>query len=199
MTFIYNEDSRKHTLNDKRIPSVSQVIEPLTDFTMIPEEVLKRKTELGVQFHEAIRLYFHDDLHFDSLDPDIVKPMDAFVKWWHDRFNILDTSVYQIEQPICYERLKYCGKPDLVTPFAIFDWKLRPFKPLTDILQLEGYKHILPPGKRDRWVVCFDIDGNMKMHKCFNRHAWGIFRKMLERWYSERKFTELLDNWKGIN
>ncbi|MAE81465.1 MAG: hypothetical protein CMB80_01925 [Flammeovirgaceae bacterium] len=197
--FIYDEETRKHTLNGKHIVSVSQVIEPLYDFSGIDPEVLERKGELGDQFHEAIRLYFHDDLDFDSLDPDIIKPMSAFVHWWNDKFNILDTSIYQIEQPICNERLKYCGKPDLVTPFAIFDWKLRPFKGLTDILQLEGYKHILPPGKRDRWTVCFNIEGKMTMHRCRHPKAWGIFRKMLERYYRELEFSQLMENWKGLN
>jgi len=199
MTFIYNEDTRKHTLNGKHIPSVSQALDPLYDFSGINPEVLERKRELGTQFHEAIRLHLLDDLVFDSLDPDIIKPMYAFIDWWRDRFNILDISDFQIEQPICHEKLKYCGKPDLVTPFAIFDWKLRPFKPLTDILQLEGYKHILPLGKRDRWAVCFDIQGNMKMHKCFHSKAWGIFRKMLERHYREVEFNKLMTQWKGLN
>lgn len=198
MTFIYDELTRHHSLNGRRIPSVSQVIAPLSNFDAIPAAVLARKRELGIQFHEAIKLHLLDDLIFDSLDTDIVKPMETFIQWT-EVFRGLDTSDFQIEQPICYERLKYCGKPDLVTPMTLFDWKLRPFKGLADILQLEGYKHILPPGKRDRWVFCFDIEGKMTRHRCLNRQAWGIFRKMLERYYSELKFNNLIKLWKGLN
>ncbi len=197
MSFVYNEETRQHTLNGKHIASVSQVIEPLTDFSGIDPKVLERKCELGIQFHEATRLHLLDDLHFDSMDPDLIKPMETFIGW-SMLFERLDTSDFQIEQPICHERLKYCGKPDLITPMTIFDWKLRPFKPVTDILQLEGYKHMLPPGKRDRWVFCFDLEGKLTRHRAQHPKAWGIFRRLLERYYSELQFNNLLEDWKGL-
>lgn len=197
MSFVYNEETRQHTLNDKHIPSVSDVIEPLTDFSGIPEDVLARKCELGIQFHEATRLYLLNDLHFDSLDPYLIKPMDAFVEFW--RYKKFPLKGFVIEKPIHHKTLKYCGKPDLVTMTHIFDWKLRPFKPVTDILQLEAYKHMLPPGKRDRWTVCFDLEGNMKMHRSQHPKAWGIFRRLLERYYSELEFNNLMADWKGLN
>ena len=194
MSFVYNQETRQHTLNGNHIPSVSQVIAPLTDFSGIPPDVLARKCELGIEFHEAIRLYLLNDLSFASLDPDIVAPMKTFIKW--AKSQNLDGIC---EAPIHHKTLKFCGKPDLITETAIFDWKLRPYKPLTDILQLEAYKHMLPPGKRDRWTVCFDLEGNMKMHKAQHPKAWGIFRCMLERHYSEMEFDKLLSAWRGVN
>ena len=60
--FVYNEETRIHTLGGKIIPSVSQVIEPLSDFSKIPKAILARKTELGTQFHDAIHAHLEDDL-----------------------------------------------------------------------------------------------------------------------------------------
>lgn len=195
--FIYNEESRIHTLSGKVIPSVSQIIEPLTDFSGIPPKVLARKRELGKEFHEAIHAHLEDDLLFDSLDPDLVKPMEAFVGFWKDMK--VPFSNMQIEEPLVHRRLKYCGKPDLVTATAIYDWKLSLYNPMTVPLQLEGYKHMLPAGKRDRWAVCVDLDGKIKMHKAQHPKAWGVFRRLLERYYSEKEFNELMEAWKGLN
>ncbi len=195
--FVYDEIGRNHTLGGISIPSVTQIISPLSDFSKIPIEILERKTILGQEFHEAIRLHLLDDLRFDSLDSDLTKPMDAFVEFW--RYKEFPMKGFMIEIPMHHKTLKYCGKPDLVTRTHIFDWKLRPFKPVTDILQLEAYKHMLPPGKRDRWTVCFDLEGNMKMHRSQHPKSWGIFRKLLERYYSELDFNNLMEDWKGLN
>ncbi len=195
--FIYNEDTRQHTLGDKVIPSVSQVIEPLCNFEGIPEDVLERKTELGNQFHEAIRLHLLDDLDFGSLDPDLVKPMNAFIHFW--RYKNFPMVGFHIEKPIYHPTLKYCGKPDLITTTGILDWKLRPYNAVTDILKLEAYKHMVPLTKRERWTVCFDLKGNMTMYKSQHPKAWGIFRRMLERYNSEHKFNELMEAWKRAN
>lgn len=195
--FTYNEESRIHTLGDSIIPSVSQVIQPLTDFSGIPEAVLQRKRDLGIQFHEAVRLHLLDDLLFESLDSDLVLPVKAFIKFWSDMK--APFSNLTIEESLCHSRLKYCGKPDLVTPTAIYDWKLRPYKPVTDILQLEAYKHMLKGFKGDRWAICVTLDGKLTMHKAQHRQAWSVFRQLLERWYSEREFNKLIGAWKGIN
>ncbi len=195
--FIYNEESRIHTLNERIIPSVSQAIAPLNDFSGIPEKKLARKAELGRQFHEAIRLHLLNDLFFDSIDPALVKPMNAFIEWWPSQ-NIGGADL-KMEMPLCHPRLKYCGKPDLYTESRLFDWKLRPYKPVTDILQLEGYRRMLPPGKRERWVISVTLEGKLTRHRAENTQAWGIFRKMLERWYSDNEFNELVRAWEGMN
>lgn len=197
MTFVYNEETRQHTLNGKHIGSVSQIIAPLNDFSNIPPEKLERKCQLGIEFHKAIDLYLIDDLNFDRLDPDLIKPMTTFIEWWDNGW--IKATNFTSEQPICHKTLKYCGKPDLWNDGAIYDFKLRPYKPVTDILQLEGYRHMLPPGKRDRWTVCFDLEGNMKMHRSQHPKAWGIFRRLLERYYSDLEFNNLMTDWKGLN
>ncbi len=202
--FIYNETSREHTLDGKPIPSVSQVIDPLCNFEGIPKEVLVRKTELGIQFHEAIRLHLCDDLDFDSIDPDLVKPMRVFQVWWNN-FSPFGRGEEDIEKPIYHKTLKYCGKPDLVTATKLYDWKLRLYNPITDTLKLVAYNHMLlssrkvNESRRDCWTVCFDLDGRVKTHRSQNPKAWGVFRKMLERYNSEQKFNSLMEDWRGVN
>jgi hypothetical protein len=179
------------------LPSVTQIINPLNDFSGIPPDDLARKCELGIQFHKAIDLYLIDDLNFDRLDPDLLKPMSAFVSWWEQV--VCRPTIIFVEEPMYHKSLRYAGTADLITETTIYDFKLRPYKGVTDILQLEGYKHMLPPGKRDRWVVCFDLEGNMKMHRAQHPKAWGVFRRLLERYYSELEVSNLIEAWKGLN
>jgi hypothetical protein len=194
--FQYNEETRIHTLNGKVIPSVSQVIAPLSDFSKIPASILARKTELGKQFHEAAMLFMLNDLDYDSLDPDLIKPMRAFGDFW--RYKNFPMDHIDIEVPLCHKTLKYCGKPDIVMPMDLIDWKLRPYNPVTDPLQLAGYKHMLPAGRRGLWTVCFDLEGNYRMHDSRHPKAWGIFRRMLEHCNQELEFNNLMESWKGL-
>ena len=200
--FIYDEQNRQHTLDGKHIPSVTQIIEHLYDFRGITSEVLERKAELGKEFHEAIRLHLLDDLDFDSLDPDIVKPMKTFIRW------IQKTLIHRIpnnqitayvEKPIYHKTLKYCGKPDLILPQDLYDWKLRLYNRHVDTLQLTAYDHMAGGKARRKWALSFDLSGKMTTHKVQNRYAWGIFRRMLERYYSEQEFYKLMELWKGMN
>lgn len=198
--FIYNEDTRIHTLDGKVIPSVSNVIEPLSDFSKIPPAILARKTELGTQFHDAIHAHLEDDLVFDSLDPDLVKPMNTFVEWWAIVGMCFTDADMIIEVPGHHPTLKYCGKPDLqINNEVLYDWKLRPYMPAVDTLKLEGYKHMVSRKKLDLWTVCFDLEGKMSIHNSRHPKAWGIFRKLLEHYNTELEFQTLMKNWEEIN
>lgn len=200
MAFVYEEETRIHRLGNNIIPSVSQVIAPLSDFSKIPAAILARKTELGTQFHGAIHAHLEDDLVFDSLDPDLVKPMNTFIEWWKQEGKDSHDADMIIEVPAYHQTLKYCGKPDLqIHDKAIYDWKLRGFMPVVDTLKLEAYRHIVSRKKLRLWTVCFDLDGNVRLHDSRHPKAWPVFRKLLERYNSELEFQTLMNDWRGIN
>lgn len=192
--FIYNEETRVHTLGKHIIPSVTQVIAPLCNYDNVPARTLNHKRDLGLTFHAAIKLYLNGDLDENSIDPQLIKPMEAFDTFWADQF-IGETFLYEIEIPIYHSKLKYCGKPDFVTDSTVYDWKLRPYNKVTDPLQMAAYKELYPQ-VNELVVVCFDLEGNYRVHHAFNTQAWPTFRKMLDRWKSEQKFNLLLDKWK---
>lgn len=198
MTFIYNEDTRIHTFGNKIIPSVSQIIKPLINFDGIPAAILERKKELGINFHLGIELYVLDDLHIDSLDPDLTKPMNTFIQWEKSQ-NDRESAVYEV--PLCHRTLRYCGKIDRVSDIRIVDFKLRICNKKTDAVQLAGYGGLVKdrPNCKERTVLSFDIEGNMKKTDVKVPHSIGIFRRMLERYYSELDFNNLMGKWKGVN
>ncbi len=193
--FKYNEDSRIHTLGGKVIPSVTQVIEPVTDFSMVPLNVLARKTELGINFHKAIELHHLNDLCFDSLDPDLVAPMETYIKWWPTR---RDYETALAETPAVNSIFEYCGKPDISTLDGIYDFKLRVFNPITDTLQMAGYSKLgISAWPRHLTCVCFDIKGGIKVHDAKHKQAWGMFRLLLEAKRDNINIDNEIKLWKG--
>ncbi len=196
--FIYNEESRLHTLDGVSIPSVSQIIAPLSDFSKIPPNVLENKRRLGVEFHRIVEIEINEGFYFGEIDPLLKLPVDAFRLWWSAYW--MDFKNPQTEKPLFCKRLNYCGKPDLVSKDYIVDWKLSKYNAITAPLQLEAYDQMLPKTKgvkRELIAVCFDLDGGVKMHNARGPRAWGVFRKMLDRYNSEQEFKNLLSLWKG--
>lgn len=199
--FTYNEDTRIHTLGGSVIPSVSNIVEPLGfDYSKVTAGKLERKKDLGVTFHECIRLYLNHDLDEDSIDDDLKLPMKQFEEFWtENEFKGLPSPVIiAIEKPFCNEKLKYCGKPDMVTEDAIYDWKLRRFDPIADPLRMAGYAGLVSdfPPKR-KVVVTFDLEGSpASVHDADKKQAWPMFRKLLEFYWKKQEFNNLCDNWR---
>ena len=200
--FIYNEETRIHTLNGKVIPSVSQVVEPISfDYSKIKPSTLKGKQDLGVQFHKLVELYIRDDLGNESefLEevPALRLPFEAFKEYWID-VELKDASMtLAVEQSFCNSRLKYCGRPDQIKETSIIDWKLRPYDPICDPIRMAGYAGLVSDfPKKKLTVVSFDLKGNRKIHDTEKKGAWGMFRELLKHYWDEIEFTELLDGWR---
>lgn len=200
--FIYDEETRIHTLDGKVIPSVSNIVGTLSmDYSKAHPGKLAHKKDLGIAFHECIRLFLSNDLEEDSIDEDLIKPFAQFREFWlEDEFKGLPLPAsIAIEHPFCNEKLKYCGKPDLVTEDCIYDWKLRKYDPIADPLRMVGYDGLVNnigfPQKR-KVVVEFSLEGGYRVHDADKKQAWPMFRKMLEFYWKNQEFETLLDQWR---
>ena len=198
--FVYDENHKNHTLNGKKICSVSDIVNPVSkDYSRAHPGKLERKRDLGTAFHECIRLFLANDLDEDSIDEDLIIPMQQFKEFWTEDKDFDENAIYDwklrpydsicdplrmvgyeglvqhltsdvriIEEAFCNEKLKYCGKPDMITG--------------------------KPP--RKLIVVEFSLDSGYRVHDADKKQAWPMFRKMLDRYWSERKFETLLENWR---
>lgn len=198
--FIYNEETRIHILDGKIIPSVSNIVQPLSmDYSKAHPRKLAYKKDLGIAFHECIRLFLNNDLDEDSIDEELVIPMRQFGEFWeHDEFADIPTpTISAIEQPFCNKKLKYCGKPDMVTEDCVYDWKLRKYDPICDPLRMAGYAGLVSdfPPKR-KVVVEFSLDGGYRIHDAEKKQAWPMYRKLLEWYWKNQDFENLLNQWR---
>ncbi len=200
--FTYNEESRIHLLDGKHIPSVSNIVAPLSmDYSKAHPGKLERKKDLGVAFHECIRLFLADDLDEDSIDEQLIIPMRQFREFHRDDTNGLPTlgrsSIIAIEKAFCNVKLKYCGKPDLVTEDCIYDWKLRKYDPCCDPLRMAGYAGLVSdfPPKR-KIVVEFSLDAGYRVHNAERKQSCPMFRKLLDWYWKKKEFETLLKGWR---
>lgn len=203
--FTFRSEDHSYWLGDKKLPSVTQIISPLVDYSKVPPAKLGRKRDLGTAFHEAIRLFLNNDLDNESLDDDLIIPMRQFREWWLEDADVERNPIMlAIEKPFCNEKLKYAGTPDLVTETTIYDFKLRKYNPIADPLQLAGYAGLvsgLPP--KGLIVVEFSLDAGYLVHNAEKKQAYSVFREMLKHYHVRRKrqkededFETFLDGWR---
>jgi len=174
------------------LPSVSEIIAPLKDFSMIPADVLEAKRQFGTAVHKMIALYLENDLDEDSLTADQAGCLEAFKQWQHvfESSGAYQLSAAKIEKPQHHKKLKYAGTPDIDTDVVI-DIKTRLFDPILDPLQLSAYKNFSDPN-RPGYILTLFPDGTYKFVKVPEKQSWQIFRKLLKHYRDEQAFREFV-------
>lgn len=77
----FDPESHTYSVGGVKIPSVTTILKPLYDFSMIKPEVLQRKADIGQAVHLATEYHDQDDLDFDSLDPLIAGYVTGWVRF----------------------------------------------------------------------------------------------------------------------
>lgn len=196
----FSEENHEYRFKDKAVPSVTQIIGDLNDFSGIPEHILKNKGNLGTEFHRIIKLHFLDDLIYDTVDERLVPAFNTFLDWSEPRINEFRKALS--EHRMFDEKMWIAGTCDLALPGELFDWKLRNYNPVVDILQLDGYDTILGGGKRKRWTMCFDMKSG-KLNKVRSEHdqSHTMFMYMLDYFHTEdqnvEEYFKLTESWKA--
>ena len=155
--FVFNEEIHRYTLDGVVLPSVTQILKPLYDFSAVNPDVLARAAAFGTAVHKTVELYLHDDLNEADLDENLRGPLNAFKQWCSDKPS-LASGIVNIEKPGYHAKLKYAGTPDLEGDF-VADLKSRKCNPFVDALQLLMYDHMTGNGKRFHLVIELKQDG----------------------------------------
>lgn len=193
--FTFREEDFTYWLDSVRLPSVTEIIKPLYDFSRIPPNVLENAGNYGKAVHLMIKLWLAEELDTQSLDPALIKPLEGFINWFKKQ-----TEAGQLEyaeKPLYNKKLGYAGTPDLVFSEAIVDIKTRPYNAATDPLQLAGYAGLVAGTCLKRYVLFIDLDGNVKLTNAYKKQAGAIFRKLLDKWKMDKAVTDLIKNLKG--
>src|SRR4051794_27239936 len=67
----FDEALHEYRLDGRRLPSVTQVLAPLVDFSMVRKDVLERAQALGTAVHRMTELHDNDDLDEESLSEEL--------------------------------------------------------------------------------------------------------------------------------
>lgn len=184
------------------IPSVSEIIKPLEDYSMVNAEMLARAAEYGTNVHKSIELWLKGLLDEEKLDEGLRKPLDGFKAWFNayrDWGQGCTPDDIFSEKRHYHQKLKYAGTTDLVIKGdSIIDFKTRKYNPAVDPVRLAAYSAMLPffP-KLKTYVLEIDVDGNCKLINAHHRQAWGVFRKLLDFYKQKKEFENFMTKWKG--
>ena len=196
--FIFREWDHTYWYCDVRLPSVTEIMKPLYDFSKVDPEILSTAADFGTAVHKAVKLWIDGRLDMDTLDPALKKPLEGFMRWYEKGMcgAGLGTLEY-CEEPLMHSRLKYSGTPDLVFEYGIVDIKTRPYNAITDPVQLAGYEGLVGGTCLKRYVLFIDLDGNVKLTNAYKKQSGVIFRKLLDKWKMDKAVVDLIKNLKG--
>lgn len=126
-----------------KFPSVTEILEPYVDLSMILPDILIRAQARGTAVHHLIKGYVTFGL-VTNLPDQYQGYMESFIQWYHD---VVD-KVILAEHRIYNEGIQLCGQPDLVVKFKgetlarVIDAKTPKGKYATWKSQVAGYKFL---------------------------------------------------------
>jgi len=106
---VFTEDPHEYHLDGVRIPSVTEIIGMLTDFSFVPKDVLERASTFGRAVHKAIELYENDDLDESMLSLPLVPYLDQYKRFVSET----GFTATHTEERVYSERYRYAGTLDL--------------------------------------------------------------------------------------
>ena len=105
----FEPEQHVYTLDGQVLPSVTQILEPLVDYSKIPFHVMENARQRGEYVHNACELYCWGTLDEDSIEPEYQAYIDAFKRF-------MDETGFQpelVEQTTHHAKLKYAGMLDI--------------------------------------------------------------------------------------
>lgn len=190
MSFQFDREKHEYTLNGKRLPSVTEVLGMLTDFSAIAPAVLEAARDRGERVHAAINA--HNRGAFDYGEDDQIA---RYVEQWQRYLDESKAVVIASEQPMYHAALKFAGTPDCVLQIGrrvvVPDVKATFAVPPTVGPQCAAYAALY--GDRYRRVVervCVHIgpDG-YTLHKRDDPADWSVFVSCLNihKWLEKNR------------
>ena len=106
----FDEATHTYYVDGVKVPSVSEIIAPLRDFSGIDPEVLRKAQDRGKAVHKACEL--HDLGTLGDLGPDAAV-IEPYLKAWL-KFSGSDWEWISIEEIKYHSKLVYCGTADRI-------------------------------------------------------------------------------------
>lgn len=108
---VFDEASHTYTVRGERWPGVTSILDPyLTDFSRVPDDILRRAREWGKAVHQTIELYEQNDLDYDSLASELLLALQQYMKAKeHMGWRVVGSEI-----PVAHAMHRYAGTLDLV-------------------------------------------------------------------------------------
>ena len=194
----FNAERHEYRWNDAVVPSVTQILKPLVDFSMVAPDVLEHARQRGVAVHKCVQLDIKDDLLEESVVPEIAGYLAAWRRF-RTEGQIKSADFGAPELPLYHPTLHFAGTPDVPLFFggrwSVLDIKTAEAMGATWALQTAAYRELLNVNTtkgehliEDRYSLRLRADGTYRLDQYKDRVDWGVFLSALT-----------LTNWKRKN
>jgi len=197
MALEFNPELHEYQLDEVVLPSVTQIIAPLQDFSGIDPETLKNKADFGKKIHKMCALYNEDRLDESSLSTIQIMYLKQYTLWLEEmKFSTTIIS----ETPLASKKYGFAGTPDFfILKDLIVDIKTRPFNPVTDPIQLAEYDILVQENygksKMNHYVLSLSHDV-YKFQKCGDKQAKNKFLYLLDHHKKQIEFNQNIKLWR---
>lgn len=200
MTLIFKEKQHEYWLDGIKLPSVTGIIEPLSDVGKVPANILLPRSIRGTNIHKMVEHDLQGILDYDSLNDEfkrIHEQLQIFKKVEGPNFDF--DSAY-LEYPMAHKRLKYAGTPDIICDaHAMIDIKATEFNAHIVPLQVVPYEKLWVndvgiKAKYEHFKLILDKD-HYKFTKLETKGAWSKFRELLDYYWYVRDFKQKIKQW----
>lgn len=188
---LFDPVEHAYTVAGRRVPSVTQVLAPLIDYSKVPPDTLERARQLGSAVHRMTELYDLDDLDMDSLSDELRPYLTAWMKFRADTGFVPET----IEKRLHHPALGFAGTPDrsglINGKRSVIDIKkMLTLGPVIGI-QLAAYSELFSKNGTTieaRYGLGLRADGTYRLVPYTDKGDWPVFLSLLT-----------LRNWKEKN
>ena len=172
----FDEASHTYTLGARRLPSVTQILAPLVDFSKVLPNVLERKRDLGSRVHAAAHFDDEDDLDEDSIEEDVL----PYLGGWRRFRAETGARVVSCETRVFDASVGFAGSLDRVIELNharwLIDLKTAFSLPHTVGPQTAAYLRALAdPSVTRRGVIRLRPDGSYRLDSLTDPSDWSVF------------------------
>lgn len=174
----FDHDKHEYRWNGKRIPSVTQILDPFVDLSRIPADVLERKRLIGTAVHAAIELDCAGDLDDDSIAP----AWSGYFAGWR-KFRAESGFTIEHSERQEYSPLGYAGTLDLMGELpkhrALIDAKCTTSLYPTVGPQTAAYAQMVKEPRIKRYALLLTPDGRYNLEPLSNPNDLAVFNAAL--------------------
>lgn len=200
-------DAEKHHYfyDGERLPSVSEIKDPLTDFSMVSPEILAAASLFGQAVHKMVELYLAETLDFSALDENLYGPLEALERWLDEvkpfaggpaLIDVKSRKYDRVADPVQLAAYHQLYLENRLTEVAIE----RPMASITHryagtpdiIIPAEGGGPIL-----NHRILYLGRDGKYQYTPCYDANAWPMFGRLLGDYYRQQTTNQLIHSWRN--
>lgn len=152
----FDEAGHVYRVDGRVIPSVTQILEPLYDWSGIPRPILQAAAERGAAVHKACELYDLELLDESSLDDEVAAYLEGWKRFREDTGFIPE----RVEARVYSARWGYAGTVDrtgrLKRKHILLDIKSGQVSPVTGP-QTAAYAEALTEMSGDKFVARYGL------------------------------------------